>query len=125
MLLRKLYQDEAGFVISSELVLIATLLVIGLLLGMTSLRNQVVQELTDVGQAIGMVSQGYEYVGTAKVGVAQTDGSGWDDLTDFCQPGTGADVGSAEPGGISVHDATVATGSIVPVLRNANVGENP
>ena len=47
-LLRKVWADEAGFIISAELVLVATILVIGLIVGMVSLRNQVVEELVDV-----------------------------------------------------------------------------
>ena len=62
-LLRRLWADEAGFVVSSELVLIATLLVIGLVVGLTSLRNQVVQELGDVAQAIANVNQSYSFSG--------------------------------------------------------------
>ena len=94
-MLRKLWRDEDGFVISSELVLVATLLVIGLIVGATILRNQVVQELADVGQAIGAISQGYWYTGTIKGDVAVTDGSTYDDKTDFCQ---GLDTSNEEPG---------------------------
>jgi Flp pilus assembly pilin Flp len=122
-LLRRLWTDEAGFVVSSELVLIATLLVIGLVVGLSSLRNQVVQELTDTGQAIGMISQGYEYSGTRKDQVAQTDGSGWDDRTDFCQGATGADVPALEPGGIQVHDPDAGDVGISPLINNDTPGE--
>jgi len=39
--LSQLWQDEAGFVISSELIFVATLLVIGLITGLTTIRDQV------------------------------------------------------------------------------------
>ena len=116
-LLQRLWTDEAGFVVSSELVLVATMLVIGLVVGLTSLRNQVVQEIADLGAAIGMISQGYEYTGTIKTGFAETDGSGWDDLLDQCQTPTGADQANAEPAGISVQLPT-------PVIPNLVPGEN-
>ena len=74
-LFRKLWADDAGFVISAELILVATLLVVGLIVGLTSLRNQVVQELVDVGQAIGSMSQSYSYSGTKKYGLGFTHGS--------------------------------------------------
>ena len=103
-LLRRLWNDEAGFVVSSELVLVATLLVIGLIVGLTSLRNQVVQELADTGAAIGMFAQGYEWYGTSKASVANTDAAGWDDLIDFCQTSpNGADTAGSEPADISVR----------------------
>jgi hypothetical protein len=107
--LRSLWNDEAGFVISAELVLVATILVIGMIVGLTSLRNQVVQELVDVGQAIGFISQGYEYFGVSKASVANTDGSGWDDLRDFCQ--STDQTSGTEPGAISVQEDPTETAS--------------
>ncbi len=99
-MLRSLWDDERGFIVSAELVLIATILVIGLIVGMVSLRNQVVQELVDVGQAIGSLSQSFCFAGTAKPCVGWTDGTCHIDLVDFCQsPQTPHD----EPGGISVR----------------------
>ena len=61
LLLQKLWRDEGGFVVSSELILIATVLVIGLLVGMVALRDQVTQELADVADAISELNQSYEF----------------------------------------------------------------
>ncbi len=104
-LLRSIWQDEAGFIISAELVLVATILVIGLIVGMVSLRNQVVQELVDVGQAIGSLSQSYAFAGVESGGTyapcggtAWTDGSYYIDKIDFCQA---PQTSGSEPGGIS------------------------
>ena len=100
--LHRLWNDEAGFVISAELVLVATILVIGLIVGMVSLRNQIVQELVDVGQAIGSLSQSFCFAGTGgKAGMAWTDGSCYIDVIDFCQSTSQGPFGS--PGGISVQ----------------------
>jgi hypothetical protein len=99
-MLRRLWRDEGGVIISAELVLVSTILVIGCIVGLCVARNQVVQELVDVGQAIGSVSQSYAYAGTMKWGVAWTDGSAYVDLVDFCQ--TDQDPGQ-EPGGIVLH----------------------
>jgi len=62
-MMSKLWKDEAGFVVSAELIFIATLLVIGLLTGWVAVRNAVVSELTEVAQAIGSVDQSYSYNG--------------------------------------------------------------
>lgn len=121
-MLQRLWADEAGFIVSAELVLVATMLVIGMIVGLTVLRNQVVQELADLGAALGMISQGYEYTGVQKVVTgntfAQTDGSGWDDLIDECQnvagPTPGADVSGGEPGGIDVTLPAPSTPNTVP-----------
>ena len=99
-MLRTLWNDEAGFIVSAELVLVATILVIGMIVGLAVLRNQIVQELVDVGQAIGSMSQSYALAGTKKGNVGWTDGSSYTDKTDFCQdPWQQA---GQSPGGISV-----------------------
>jgi hypothetical protein len=60
-MLKALLNDEAGFVVSTELVLIATILVIGLIVGQTTLRDQVVTELADVADAVSAIDQGFAY----------------------------------------------------------------
>ena len=101
--LRKLWADEAGFVISAELVLVATILVLGMIVGLTSLRNQVVQELGDLAVAIGNIEQSYSY--SSVVGhTAATAGSAFVDNDDYCD-GNGIDpVG----GGAACIDVAVA-----------------
>lgn len=60
---RSLWLDEAGFIVSSELVLVATLLVVGLVVGLSEVQHAVVSELNDVGDSIGSLNQGYLYSG--------------------------------------------------------------
>ena len=91
-MLRKMFADESGFIISSELVLVATLLVIGLIVGMSEVQHAVVAELNDVADAIGAANQSYHYSGFTKrdrnwgwCGVhAHTAGSVFVDLQDAC-----------------------------------------
>jgi hypothetical protein len=97
-----MWTDEAGFVISAELVLVGSLVVIGLVVGLTSLRNQVVQELADVGQAIGSVNQSYAYPGVMKPCMAWSGGSYYLDKVDFCQDG-GTQLPGNEPGGLMLR----------------------
>lgn len=82
-MLRKLWNDEAGFLVSAELVLVATILVIGMIVGLASLRDAVVTELADVGQAISQIDQSYEYTGILGH-LNYTAGSLFIDLPDFC-----------------------------------------
>jgi hypothetical protein len=98
---RRLWNDEAGFIVSAELVLVATILVIGMIVGMVSVRNQIVQELVDIGQAIGNLSQSYAFGGINKCSMAFTDGSYYNDKADFCQENACQNPGS-EPGGITI-----------------------
>lgn len=62
-LINKLASDEAGFIISSELILVATIGVIGVIVGLAEVTWNVNQELEDVGSAIGSVNQSFSYKG--------------------------------------------------------------
>ncbi len=86
----QLFHDEAGFIVSAELVLIATLLVIGMIVGLCEVQHAVVAELNDVGDAIGQVNQSYCYSGFSKRNWlwgncgAFTSGSCFFDVADVC-----------------------------------------
>jgi hypothetical protein len=87
-LIQKLWNDEAGFVVSTELALIATILVIGLVVGLTSIRDQVVQELADIGGMISQLNQSYSF--SAITGHhSSTAGSFGVDLVDSCDVSCG------------------------------------
>ena len=58
-MLKSLWNDEAGVILSAELVLIGTILVIGMIAGLVELQCSVVGELNDLGDAIGNLDQGY------------------------------------------------------------------
>lgn len=80
---RRLWKDDAGFVVSAELVLVATIVVIGMIVGLTSVRDGVTSELSDVAGAIQNLNQGYAIYGV--VGHASaTNGSDFADNFDFC-----------------------------------------
>ena len=82
-LLSRLYCDEAGFIVSAELVIVATILVIGMIVGLAEVANGVNQELEDVGSAVGALNQSYVIAGA--VGhKAAVKGSRFDDQPDFC-----------------------------------------
>ncbi len=79
----KLWNDQEGFIVSIELILLSTIIVIGLITGMTALRDAVVSELSDVGGAIQDLNQSYEYNGVAGHS-GRTSGSNFIDARDFC-----------------------------------------
>jgi len=80
---QRLWKDEAGAVISAEIVLVATILVIGMVVGLKSVRDSVVTELADIAQAIANIDQSYSYSGILGH-AAQTTGSYFHDQADFC-----------------------------------------
>jgi Flp pilus assembly pilin Flp len=82
-MMRKLWNDECGAIISAELVLVMTIVGIGMITGLTSLRDGVIEELADVGAAIGSVDQSYT-VGGATAHSSGTSMSVFSDAPDFC-----------------------------------------
>ncbi len=104
MLLKRFWHDQRGVVATTDLILIATILVLGTIVGLVTLRNSVVQEFGDLATAIGSLNQSYSYTSNkydpddspAKATVA---GSSYTDLPDFCD---GTDDANLPPAGISV-----------------------
>lgn len=83
MIARKLWRDDRGFVISIELILISTIAVIGLITGLTAVRDAVVSELSDVAGAVQDMNQSYSFNG-ATGHSGSTAGSDFQDRTDHC-----------------------------------------
>lgn len=82
-LAKNLWNDDAGFIISMELILIATIAVIGLITGLTAVRDAVVAELSDVAGSVQDLNQSYAFTGvTGHSG--DTAGSGFEDALDHC-----------------------------------------
>ena len=91
-MMKKLWNDEVGAVVSAELVLVLTILVIGMIVGLAAVRDAVVTELADVAQAIANINQSYSY--PAVTGhLSGTAGGLFVDLQDFCD---GADATAAQ-----------------------------
>lgn len=63
--LHALWNDEAGFIVSAELVLVATVAVLGLVVGLSEVAVSINTELNDVSNAFGSLSQSYSYCGFA------------------------------------------------------------
>jgi Flp pilus assembly pilin Flp len=72
--LRQLWRDDEGALIATEYLFVATILVIGLVVGLTNLRTAINAELTELANAILALSQGYSVNGSASAG-GSVDGS--------------------------------------------------
>lgn len=84
-----LLEDEAGFIISAELVLVMTIGVLAMVVGLTAVRDAVTHEMNDVSHAVGAVSQSYNVTGLHKERNwgqvhACVDGFGFNDDADEC-----------------------------------------
>ena len=92
----RLWNEEVGAIVSAEIMLVATILVIGVIVGLKSVRDSVVTELADVAQAISNLSQTYSYSATSGHH-AFTNGSSFADLADFCDTnGALSDAGNSK-----------------------------
>ncbi len=81
--LAKLYRDEAGFIVSAELVLVSTLAVLAMIVGLSEVAHNVNNELEDVGSAFGNISQTIQVYGSqGHKGYA--GGSSFYDVPDYC-----------------------------------------
>ena len=82
-LIKRLWKDEAGFVVSTELILVATLVVIGMVVGLSTVRDSVTNELADTAGAIDDINQSYSTEGIQGHSSA-VSGFDFKDNTDYC-----------------------------------------
>lgn len=99
-MLRKLFNDESGAVISAELVLVLTILVIGVIVGLSEVSVAVNTELNDISNAIGSLDQSYYYtmfVGNGTKDKSRVAGSKFTDGHDDCDKNTTCDLVCGPP----------------------------
>lgn len=97
-----LWNDERGIVISAELVTIATVVVAGVMVGFVCVRDALVNELTDVGNALTSLNQSYSFTGFTHADggktYSTTSGSSFSDTATTGQ----VNIGGAGGGGLAI-----------------------
>lgn len=92
-MLSRLLRDDAGFIVSAELMLIITLMFCTVAVGWAAVRDALVHELNDLSHAIGAMSQTYQITGLQKLRHgcgchvwfhARCSGFGFNDDADEC-----------------------------------------
>lgn len=88
-MLRTLFNDESGAIISAELVLVLTIGVLSMIVGLNELASAGVSELSDVSNAIGHIDQSYSFTSYRSLKDDRTDksrlaGSAFKDEPDAC-----------------------------------------
>lgn len=86
------WSDESGIVDASSYLLMVTIIAIGMIVGLTEMRNEIVQSMGDVAGSLENLDQSYSFAVGAKTSV-------------FADTTTGTDVANAEPAGISIQEA--------------------
>ena len=79
----KLMNDEAGFIVSAELMLIATVGVLAMVVGWSEVALNINNELEDVGSAFGSINQSFMSRGSRGHG-GRHEGGSFRDNSDFC-----------------------------------------
>ncbi len=84
-----LWNDESGVILSAEIVLIGTILVLGMIVGLVELQCAIVAELSDLSSAFGNLDQSYTVSGLASakgngLWKARTYGASYADRPDTC-----------------------------------------
>ena len=130
---QKLLADEAGVVLSSELALVGTVGVLGMVVGLDAVTCSVTSELNDLASAFGAIDQGYTYRGVSKASHARANGSGYVDRGDNCdcalitQPdvsGARSPGGSSQGGGFSqLTTSENITVNSAPIVREQVLSE--
>lgn len=82
--INQLWRDENGFVVSAELIIVATIAVLSMVVGLAEVSHGVNQELEDVGAAFGAMQQSYVYRGLQTADKGSVVGSYFDDDGDHC-----------------------------------------
>ena len=83
-LITQLLNDENGFLMSAELILLASTLIIGLVVGLTEVSFAINNELEDVASAFSSMNQSYSTNGSHSRGKGRRSGSRFNDERDNC-----------------------------------------
>ncbi len=67
-LIQRFWQDDQGALIASEYLFVGTILVIGVVVGLAGLREAINSELTELGNAVLAISQGFTVSGSSGAG---------------------------------------------------------
>lgn len=107
-MLRKFWNDENGAIISAELALVLTIVVIGVIVGLSEVAKAVNTELNDISNALGALDQSYGFTGyvggNGRGGnggkqTAFTHGTTWIDSPDDCDLNQTCDIVGGVAGG--------------------------
>lgn len=100
-MLRKLFADENGVIISAELALVLTIVVLGVIVGLSEIAVAVNTELNDISNAIGALDQSYFFTGFKKTSDGKVTsgyaGSRWTDFHDDCDKNLTCDLVCGPP----------------------------
>jgi hypothetical protein len=121
-LMLKLWKDDCGALLSTEWIFVCVIIVLGSITGMVLMRNAVISELVEFGQAVEALNVGYEFTGQANC-ESFTAGSGAiDDITSGIFATSVDDTFDFDNDAVGLFNFDAEGG---PTLRNFAIGLNP
>ena len=104
-MLKTFWNDESGVILSAEIVLVGTILVLGMIVGLVELQCAIVAELSDLSSAFGNLNQSYQISGFASSKgdgqfKARTFGAAYTDRPDTCDCDQNLSIVCNDPGEI-------------------------
>ena len=107
-MLKTLWNDEAGVILSAEIVLVSTILVLGMIVGLVELQCSIVSELSDLSSAFGNLDQSYQLSGFASEKgegqyKARTYGAAYTDKADTCDCDRSMSIMCNDPGEVEKY----------------------
>ncbi len=105
-MMKSLWNDESGVILSAEIVLIGTILVLGMIVGLVELQCAVIAELSDLSSAFGNFDQSFQISGFASFKganqfKARTYGAAYRDRGDTCDCDQNMSIVCNDPGEIN------------------------
>lgn len=95
-MLKNFWMDEAGAIVSIEIILIVTIAVLALIVGLSEVAVAVNTELNDISNAVGALNQDYAFTGFIGNGGGKTKsqyfGTTYNDLVDDCDTNLSCDL---------------------------------
>jgi Flp pilus assembly pilin Flp len=94
-MIKSFLNDEAGAIVSIEMVLIITIAVLALIVGWSEIAKAVNTELNDISNAVGNLNQTYAFTGYKSndgKATAVYAGSKYDDKADDCDVNVSCDL---------------------------------
>ena len=95
-MLKQLWMDENGAIVSIEMVLIITIAVLALIVGWSEIAVAVNTELNDISNAVGALNQSYMFAGFCATSgyrlKSSFGGSSFSDKTDDCDNNLSCDL---------------------------------
>jgi hypothetical protein len=93
-LMLTLWNDDAGALIATEWVFVATILILGIIVGLVAVRQAVLSELTEFANAVLALNQSFSFTGQSNC-AARVAGSAAIDFNDLIPARSFSSIGGA------------------------------